>query len=83
MTHLKLGPHACQYIPEDFARYLKHLIDAADGISAEAETEVLLDSLYERCLLAGAGAVNDDAWIGEDWKMAFEDRQDQVKREEL
>lgn len=57
--YLQLRPHAGQYSPKYLHTDIEHLRDRTDGISAQAQTQVLCNRLCECRRIIGGGGIDD------------------------
>jgi hypothetical protein len=61
-ANLELGTHPRNDSPENFHANLENLWYRTDGIAAQAETQVLVNSLDEGGSLIGTQRVNERRW---------------------
>jgi hypothetical protein len=77
-THFELRPQAFQHAPKDFATELKHLVDRAQSVSTDGQTQVLLGCQEERRVFGRRGRRNDHIGVRKDVGMRLEDGEDEV-----
>ena len=82
-SDLEFRAHASKDAPEDLNADLKHLRDGADGISAQAQTQVLRNGLNEGCRVVRGAGVDDGLWRRNQRHVIVQDRQNEMQRKQL
>ena len=83
VSDLEFRTHASEDAPEDLNADLKHLRDGADGISAQAQTQVLCNGLDEGCRVVRGAGVDDGLGGRHQRHVIVQDRQNEVQRKQL